>query len=80
MAYSGSLNVDAAMRHRFAALGYCALAIGNDVQHGIVHQANKPGLSERYARVAPLRNSNRPTVTKLILNAAGDPFFLPDSS
>ena len=74
------LNVDASMRHHFAAYGFWAPAIGNYVAHGIMQRMDHPRLAEIYNLVDPHAYLHRLTIPKLVLNAAGDQFFLPDSS
>ncbi|GAB5404207.1 MAG: hypothetical protein Aurels2KO_24380 [Aureliella sp.] len=74
------LNVDKSMRHHFAAYGYWAPAIGNYVQHRIMQRLDHPRLKELYELVDPLAYRDRLDMPKLMLNAAGDQFFLPDSS
>ena len=74
------LNVDASMRHHFAAYGFWAPAIGNYVAHGIMQRLDHPRLAEIYRLVDPQAYLHRLTIPKLVLNAAGDQFFLPDSS
>ncbi len=74
------LNVDKSMRHHFAAYGYWAPAIGNYVQHRIMQRLDHPRMKELYELVDPLSYRERLDMPKLMLNAAGDQFFLPDSS
>lgn len=74
------LNVNQSMKHHFAAYGFWAPAIGNYVQHGVMRQMGNPRLEEMYDLVDPLSYRSRLTMPKLVLNAAGDQFFLPDSS
>ncbi len=74
------LNTDASMRHHFAAYGYWAPAIGNYVQHNIMQRMDDPRLEAAFKLVDPYSYRDRLDMPKLILNAAGDQFFLPDSS
>lgn len=74
------VNVDTSMRHHFAAYGFWAPAIGNYVQHSIMQRMDHPRLKELYALEDPMSYRERLTMPKLVLNAAGDQFFLPDSS
>ena len=74
------LNVADSMRHHFAAYGFWAPAIGDYVRHGIMRRFDHPRLAEIYTLVDPVNYSHRLTMPKLVLNAAGDQFFLPDSS
>ncbi len=74
------LNVDASMRHHFAAYGFWAPSIGDYVAHGIMQRMDHPRWPEILRLVDPYSYRHRLTVPKLVLNAAGDQFFLPDSS
>jgi PhoPQ-activated pathogenicity-related protein len=74
------LNVNVSMRHHFAAYGFWAPNVGNYVDHKIMHRMDHPRLNELYKLVDPYFYRHRLTMPKLILNAAGDQFFLPDSS
>jgi PhoPQ-activated pathogenicity-related protein len=74
------LNTDPSMRHHFAAYGYWAPSIGNYVDHRIMEQFDHPRLKDLYRLVDPFSYRERLAMPKLILNAVGDQFFLPDSS
>ena len=74
------LNVDKSMRHHFSAYGFWAPAISDYVRHGIMERLSDPKLAELYEIVDPYHYIDRLDMPKLILNAAGDQFFLPDSS
>lgn len=74
------LNVEDSLRHHFRAYGFYAPAVGDYVRHGIVDWAGTPELRALYAIEDPLSYRDRLTMPKLILNAAGDQFFTPDSS
>jgi PhoPQ-activated pathogenicity-related protein len=74
------VNVDTSMRHHFAAYGFWAVAVGNYVDHRIMHRMSDERLREAYDLIDPYRYRHRLTMPKLVLNAAGDQFFLPDSS
>ncbi|MCA9184639.1 MAG: PhoPQ-activated pathogenicity-related family protein [Pirellulaceae bacterium] len=74
------LNVNTSMRHHFAAYGFWAPAVGNYVQHRIMERMSDPALEDLYKLVDPFAYRDRLTMPKLVLNAAGDQFFLPDSS
>ena len=74
------VNVDPSMRHHFAAYGFWAPSVGNYVDHGIMAELDHPRLQELYRLVDPYFYRHRLTMPKLVLNAAGDQFFLPDSS
>ena len=74
------VNVGPSMRHHFAAYGFWAPSIGNYVDHGIMARMDHPRLAELYRLVDPYFYRHRLTMPKLVMNAAGDQFFLPDSS
>ncbi len=74
------LNVRESMEHHFAAYGFWAPAVGNYVQHGIMQQLEHPRIDDLNALVDPYRYRHRLSIPKFVLNAAGDQFFLPDSS
>ena len=74
------LNVDISMRHHFDAYGYWAPSIGDYVNHGITHRMGTPELRSLHGLVDPFSYINRMNMPKFVVNAAGDQFFLPDSS
>lgn len=74
------VNVDTSMRHHFAAYGFWAPAIGNYIQHSIMQRMDHPRLKDLYALEDPFSYRDRLTMPKYVINAAGDQFFLPDSS
>ncbi|MCA9264887.1 MAG: hypothetical protein KDA60_13600 [Planctomycetales bacterium] len=74
------LNTDVSMRHHFASYGFWAPAVGNYVQHRIMQRMDHPRLESLYKLVDPYYYRHRLTMPKLVLNSAGDQFFLPDSS
>jgi PhoPQ-activated pathogenicity-related protein len=74
------LNSKESMKHHFAAYGFWAPNVGNYIDHKIMQRINEPRLQELYELVDPYYYRHRLTMPKLVLNAAGDQFFLPDSS
>jgi PhoPQ-activated pathogenicity-related protein len=74
------LNADVSMKHHFAAYGFWAPNVGNYVDHKIMQRLDDPKLAELYKLVDPYYYRHRLTMPKLVLNGAGDQFFLPDSS
>lgn len=74
------LNVQESMRHHFAAYGFWAPAIGDYVQHRVMERMDHPRMAELYQLEDPFYYRHRLAKPKFILNAAGDQFFLPDSS
>lgn len=74
------VNADPSLRHHAEAYGFWAEAIGNYYQHKILQRFDHPRMQELYKIVDPYYNLDRLTEPKFIVNAAGDQFFLPDSS
>lgn len=74
------VNTNISMRHHFAAYGFWAPAVGNYVQHEIMQRMDHPRLEDLYKLEDPLNYKDRLLMPKLVINAAGDQFFLPDSS
>jgi PhoPQ-activated pathogenicity-related protein len=74
------LNVEASIKHHFRSYGFFAPAVGDYVTHRIVEWNDTPELKALYAIEDPYFYRDRLTLPKLMINAAGDQFFLPDSS
>ncbi|MBX3412129.1 MAG: PhoPQ-activated pathogenicity-related family protein [Pirellulales bacterium] len=74
------LNVRPSMEHHYAAYGFWAPAVGNYVQHKIMDRRNHPAYLELLEIEDPYAYRSRLEMPKYIVNAAGDQFFLPDSS
>jgi PhoPQ-activated pathogenicity-related protein len=74
------LNVKQSMLHHFAAYGFWAPSVGDYVHHGLMERLDHPRLEALYQLVDPYSYRHRLTMPKFVLNAAGDQFFLPDSS
>jgi PhoPQ-activated pathogenicity-related protein len=74
------LNVENSMKHHFASYGFWAPNVGNYVDHQIMQRADHPRMKELHRLEDPYFYRHRLTMPKLIINAAGDQFFLPDSS
>ena len=74
------LNVEPSFIHHWRAYGAWSDAVKDYVEHGIM---NWMGSREFHALMKieePYEYRDRLTMPKLMLNAAGDQFFLPDSS
>jgi PhoPQ-activated pathogenicity-related protein len=74
------LNVEPSMLHHYAAYGFWAPAVGDYTRFGIMEWM---GTHENRALMKieePYEYRQRYTMPKFIINAAGDQFFLPDSS
>ncbi len=74
------LNVETSMDHHFRAYGFFAPAVGDYVTHHIMDWIGTPESKALYAIEDPFSYRDRLTMPKLLLNACGDQFFLPDSS
>lgn len=74
------VNADPSLRHHAEAYGFWAEAIGNYYQHKILQRYDHPRLQDLYKIEDPFYRLDRLTEPKFIVNAAGDQFFLPDSS
>jgi PhoPQ-activated pathogenicity-related protein len=74
------LNVEESMRHHYASYGFWAPAVHDYVEQRIFEQMGTEEMARLVALVDPYHYRNRLKMPKFILNAAGDQFFLPDSS
>lgn len=74
------LNIEPSMQHHYAAYGFWAPAVGDYVVHGIMDWMGTPQFKALARIEEPYEYRQRFTMPKLILNACGDQFFLPDSS
>lgn len=74
------LNLVPSMQHHYAAYGFWAPAIHDYVEHDIMRWMGTPQFKALMAIEEPFEYRARFTMPKLILNATGDQFFLPDSS
>lgn len=74
------LNVKPSFDHHYRVYGFWAPAVGDYFREGIMDRTDSPAYAELRRIVAPYSYRERYTMPKLIVNAAGDQFFLPDSS
>ena len=74
------LNVSTSMRHHHAAYGFWAPAVGDYERHKIMERMDTPEMQQLNQLVDPFNYRHRLAMPKYIVNAAGDQFFLPDSS
>jgi PhoPQ-activated pathogenicity-related protein len=74
------LNVVESMIHHHAAYGFWAPAVGDYEREGTMEWMDTPEMADLMDIVDPYAYIERYTMPKLILNSAGDQFFLPDSS
>jgi PhoPQ-activated pathogenicity-related protein len=74
------LNVEESMKHHYQCYGFFAPAVGNYTEHKIMDWTDTRESKALYAIEDPFSYRDRLTMPKLIMNACGDQFFLPDSS
>lgn len=74
------LNVKTSMDHHYAAYGFWAPAVGDYVRHKLTDRSDTPEYAKLMEIEDPYTYRARFTMPKLVLNATGDEFFLPDSS
>jgi PhoPQ-activated pathogenicity-related protein len=74
------LNMEESMRHHYAAYGFWAPSVGNYTAFRIMDWNGTPEYHALLKIEEPYQYRQRFTMPKFIINAAGDQFFLPDSS
>lgn len=74
------LNMEPSMQHHYAAYGFWAPAVGDYTRFKIMEWMDTPQFEALKKIEDPYEYRSRFTMPKLILNACGDQFFLPDSS
>jgi PhoPQ-activated pathogenicity-related protein len=74
------LNLEASFRHHWQAYGAWAPAIDDYTRLQIMGWMGTPEFQALMRIEEPFEYRDRLTMPKLLLNAAGDEFFLPDSS
>ncbi len=74
------LNLTRSFQHHFQAYGFWAPAVGDYVKLGLMEQMDHPRWKKLMKIVEPYEYRDRLTMPKYLINAAGDQFFLPDSS
>ena len=74
------LNVEKSFVHHFRAYGFYAPAVKDYEDMDIMSWQNTPEYSALMKIEDPYEYRDRLTLPKLIVNAAGDQFFLPDSA
>jgi PhoPQ-activated pathogenicity-related protein len=74
------LNVEASFDHHWRVYGFWAPAIKDYEDRGIMGWMGKKRYRELMAIVEPFSYRDRLIMPKYLVNAAGDQFFLPDSS
>jgi PhoPQ-activated pathogenicity-related protein len=74
------LNTEQSMIHHYQAYGFFAPAVGDYSRHGIMDWTGTRESRALYAIEDPYSYRDRLELPKLLVNACGDQFFLPDSS
>ncbi len=74
------LNIVPSFEHHYESYGYWSRAVGDYYRENLVDELNNPSFRKLMEIVDPYSYRDRLTMPKLIVNAAGDQFFLPDSS
>lgn len=74
------LNLEPSFVHHWRAYGFWAPAVGNYVQEGVMDWSGTAEYAALRKIEDPYEYRDRLTLPKLIINACGDQFFLPDSS
>lgn len=74
------LNLTRSFQHHWMAYGFWAPAVGNYVELGLMDRMDHPRWNQLMQLVEPYSYRDRLTLPKLMINASGDQFFLPDSS
>jgi len=74
------LNAEPSFVHHYRAYGGWSDAVNDYVQHGIMDWMGTPEFRKLMKIEEPYEYRDRLTMPKLLLNASGDQFFLPDSS
>jgi len=78
-----ALNSEKITRHHFEAMGFFSPALKDYVNHGLFpHKIGTPEYQAVLAVEDPYHYRDRPALRmpKLLINASGDQFFLPDNS
>ena len=74
------LNIDKSMAHHYQAYGFWAPSVGDYTAMNLHDWAGTKKYKELMKIEEPFEYRDRLTIPKLIVNSAGDQFFLPDSS
>jgi len=74
------LNIEPSFLHHYAAYGFWAPSVGDYTAFNIMDWNGTPEYRALMKIVEPYQYRQRLTMPKFIINAAGDQFFLPDSS
>lgn len=74
------LNTRESMLHHFATYGFWAAAVSDYVYHGVMQEIDCIGTRKLIELLDPINYAERLDMPKLVVNAMGDQYFLPDSS
>jgi PhoPQ-activated pathogenicity-related protein len=74
------LNVVPSFKHHYGAYGFWAPAVGDYQEMGIMNWQDTPEYAALMKIEEPYEYRDRLTLPKLVINSAGDQFFLPDST
>ena len=74
------LNVEPSFEHHFRAYGRYSDAVEDYVRQGVMDWIGTPRFRALMKIEEPFEYRDRLTMPKLLINSAGDQFFLPDSS
>ncbi len=74
------LNLVPSFEHHWRVYGFWAPAVGDYDKMGLMDWMQTPEYAKMLEIVEPYSYRDRLDIPKLIMNAAGDQFFLPDSS
>ncbi len=74
------LNLEPSFEHHWEAYGFWAPAVGDYTHMGLMDWMGTPEYKALLKIVEPYEYRSRYTMPKLIINATGDEFFLPDST
>ncbi|HXK07053.1 MAG TPA: PhoPQ-activated pathogenicity-related family protein [Verrucomicrobiae bacterium] len=75
-----TLNTEASFNHHYRAYGFYSPAVKDYVEMGVMEMAGTPKYRELMRLEDPYSYRERFTMPKLMINSAGDQYFLPDSS
>lgn len=74
------LNVVPSFRHHYGSYGFWATSVKNYYDEKLMDEINSPNYAKLMAIEDPFSYRERFTMPKLLINASGDQFFLPDSA
>ena len=74
------VNVIPSMDHHYASYGFWAPAVRDYEEQGVMARKNEPAYQRMIRLVDPYYYLDQLRMPKYMINAAGDQFFLPDSS